>query len=167
MRKISMLMVMLLIVVGLSAEWSVHTVQNEMDGVVGHVAASDKTPPTKVMQFPYNIVWARVNVSRRLDSGSIMVSLSFNLENILGFEQVGDYLLGEIRVKWDNGKIETAQVWSHDQPELVIFSDTDAVLNKLKKSKSLLIELEWYNEGEVYFRFDLTGAAAAIKKIGG
>jgi len=45
------------------------------------------------------------------------------------------------------------------------FDYDDQIIDKMETHDTLLLELDWFGEGNVYFKFPLTGAAEAISTI--
>lgn len=64
-----------------------------------------------------------------------------------------------IHAKFDDGKIErfSAARSSSGKPDLIFISANGKFVAKLKKSKKLTIEADFYNVGSEQFQFDIAG----------
>lgn len=47
----------------------------------------------------------------------------------------------------------------------ISFFDTEGVVENIKKSNTVLLELDWFGNGKVYFRFNLSGSTKAINSM--
>ncbi len=73
-------------------------------------------------------------------------------------------LLTITRIKWDDSveNVTLTQTWG---AEFIHFNNAKKILSKIKTASSMLLELDWYGEGHVYFKFPLNGASEAIAEI--
>ncbi len=66
-----------------------------------------------------------------------------------------------------DGDNEWTYVGFSSQPNLdsfLHFQDDQAAISHMTTAGTVLLELEWYSAGQVYFRFSLQAASAAIAK---
>ena len=72
-------------------------------------------------------------------------------------------------------EITTRFKWGEESPVLMTltqewgakflhFSNDAKAIQNIEKNTTVLLELPWFGDGNVYFRFDLTGAKAAIQQ---
>ena len=71
------------------------------------------------------------------------------------------------RLKWDHliTDISLQQKWGSEYLNLASYnSESDLeISDKIRSSKSAMLELDWYGEGLVRFKYSLNGADEAIK----
>ncbi len=156
-------------VVGISyaaENWKISVDTDEMTEEKTCYALSKNVPPTRPMGFPYNDTRAWLGIG--YDGKKYWVFVGFNtIPNILDTDisSSGDYEYFFTRVKWDRDTIESVEL-SHDVGSRFLhFYDDDKIIEKIKNHKTMLLELKWFGEGKVYFKFPLTGAKEAIDKI--
>ncbi len=144
--------------------WGISTSTDEMSGEVSAYAISPYISPTHPMDFPYEDVeaWIGVGCSKANEWAYIGFSTAPNLVNTAtqnGYDEIST------RIKWDDSiqSVTLYQDWG-DKFLRFSFNSADAI-NKLQTHSTLLLELEWYGEGNVYFNFPLSGALEGIRSI--
>jgi len=114
------------------------------------------------MPFPYEDTKAWLGFG--CDGQSEWVYVGFSQQpNIVNTEPQDGYSTFSTRVKWDN-QVETmafSQKWGDS---FLNFQDDQKAMDKIAAAGTLLLELDWYGAGTVYFRFSLRGSTAAIDK---
>jgi len=146
-----------------SAEWTIFNSKDEMTGDESWYARSPYVEPTEKMSFPYHNISASLTVG--YDGESEWAYIVFNeAPNILDTELGDGYEIIETRIKWDDEveKVKFTKEWSS---KFIHFLYSDENIKKIKSHNTVLLELKWYNEGEVYFKFSLDGSSDAINKI--
>ena len=74
------------------------------------------------------------------------------------------YEIIDTRIKWDK-KIEEIRL-NHDYASKYIdFRNDQDIIEKIKNHNTLLLELNWFAEDEVYFEFSLDGSKEAMDEI--
>jgi|AntDeeMinimDraft_5_1070356.scaffolds.fasta_scaffold23980_1 hypothetical protein len=144
-------------------QWYVSSSKDEMTGEETWYALSPKTTTNNPMGFPYNGTKAWIGVGA--DGSSDWVYIGFSQEpNIKNTETKDGYSVFTTRVKWNDDVqyVDFSQDWGSRFVRFV--EDKDAIANITQNNK-VLLEIDWYGEGEVYFEFTLNGSADAIKKI--
>ncbi|MGM0609406.1 MAG: hypothetical protein ACQESP_13440 [Candidatus Muiribacteriota bacterium] len=146
-----------------SAEWTTSSSEDEMTGEKSWYAISPEVSPTEEMGFPYNGTKAFLVVGT--DGDSEWAYIGFSTEpNISDDETEDGYSVIKTRVKWDD-EVNTMTFTQKWGSKFIHFKNTDLAISKIENSNSVLIEISWYGEGEVYFRFPLDGSSDAINKI--
>lgn len=146
--------------------WRVSDSVDEMTGEQSFYSISQKIPPTNQMSFPYDdvVAWIGVGCSGTEEWAYIGFSTAPNLTND---ETKDGYDKIYTRIKWDDS-IDNAtflQDWGDNFLNFYDFQGASEMINKLQNHGTLLLELEWYGEGNVYFKFPLEGAKESINSI--
>jgi hypothetical protein len=144
--------------------WTISTSTDEMSGEVSAYATSHKISPTHPMDVPYDDVeaWIGVGCSNTFEWAYIGFSTAPNLMNTDihdGYDEIS------ARIKWDDSiqNVRLSQTWGD---RFLRFSlNSDDAIQKLQTHGTLLLELEWYGEGNIYFEFPLAGAAEGIRSM--
>jgi len=132
--------------------------------VVGY-AVSPHVAPSRQMEFPY--ADAEAWMGYMCDAKNEWVFVQFSTPpNIANTEPADGFNHFSTRLKWGD-EIKTtnlSQKWGAD-----VISFRDGGRDALKRLTSgtvdtVLLELDWFGNGVVYFRFSLQDAAAAIAK---
>ena len=143
--------------------WAISSSTDEMTGEKSHYASSPKIMATNPMDFPYNdvVAWIGVSCSGNQEWAYFGFSTSPNLVDT-EIEDGYDRIL--TRIKWGEVIINTSllQKWGNNFLEV---SNDEIFIDNLISSTTLLLELDWYGEGLVYFKFPLAGAAEGIRTI--
>jgi hypothetical protein len=114
------------------------------------------------MNFPYKDTEAWVGFI--CDGKNEWVYLGFSkTPNIVDTETGDGYNYFSTRLKWGD-EIKNARFSQKWGSSYINFRDGRDALKRLTSASadSLLLELNWYGNGTVYFRFSLEGAADAI-----
>lgn len=164
LRMIIFLTVMVLVfTISVSAEWKTFSSENEMTGKTIWLAHSSKVSPTQKMDFPYHDVKAWLGVGS--DGQNEWTYIGFtDSPNINDDETQAGYNIIKTRVKWDEEieKMSFTQSWGS---KFISFIKNGYAITKIENSNTMLLELNWYGQDKVYFRFSLTDSAAAINEI--
>ena len=171
MRIIS---VVLTILLGLSSTafcWNVTTVKDPMTGKIQVFAMSSAVPPQKRMGFPYQNTRAWLGVGCEGKSKSTFNDTSewafigfTTVPNLRNTEIRDGYSIVRVRVKWDD-TIETEALTQEWGDKFLSFLSDSYVIQKIQESNYMLLELNWFGEGMVYFKFPLKSSAKAIKEM--
>jgi hypothetical protein len=147
--------------------WQVSNSTDEMTGEKSFFTISPKISPTEQMDSPYDdvVAWIGVSCSGSKEWEYIGFSTAPNLTNTEikdGYDKIST------RIKWDNS-IENAEFLQTWGDKFLSFYDPqngdEEIIQKLQTHNSLLLELDWYGEGPVYFNFPLEGAKEGIDSI--
>ena len=145
--------------------WKTTTSTDEMSGETSFYTSSPNTSPTRPMGIPYDDVeaWIGVGCNKTDEWAYFGFSTAPNLVNTDtqdGYDKIS------ARIKWDDSIQNTTliQDWGDRFLHFSIFNSYDEI-QKLQTSDTLLLELDWYGEGKVYFNFPLAGASEGIESI--
>ncbi len=143
--------------------WSISSSIDEMTEETSYFAISENIFSTKPMDFPYEDVeaWIGVGCSGPSEWAFIGFSSAPNLENT---EIEDGYNRINTRVKWDD-LIEQITLYQDWGDKFLTAPFDKNIIENLASHDTLLLELEWYGQGNVYFRFPLTGAKDSIESI--
>ncbi len=145
------------------AQWTNSTSKDEMTGERSCYVHSKSTRPTEKMGFPYGDTTAWMGIGSDGESEWVYVRFS-DSPNLLDTSIEDGYNLIETRIKWDD-KVEDVTFVQEWGAEALHFRDDASAIARIMKSNSVLLELNWYGEGKVYFRFSLQGSSAGIAKM--
>ena len=168
MKKIIILSMMLVFTLVLTSfasdQWTVSSIsENEMTGEKAIYAFSPSVGSTKKMDFPYSNVKARLSVG--YDGKKPWVYIGFTESpNLLNTTIKDGYNLIDTRIKWDDElkNVTLTQDWGS---KFMHFKKDKIIVDYIVKSDTVLLELEWYGSGTVYFRFPLNGSSKAINEL--
>ncbi len=145
------------------AKWRVTVSKDEMTGEEIWYALSPEVSSTEPMNFPYEDTKAVLGVG--YNGEDEWVYIGFNVTPNPLDTTIGDgYYIITTRIKWDD-EIETTKLTQEWGSKYLHFTEDEEVVSKIINSDTMLLELNWYGEGKVYFRFPLEGAAEAIDEI--
>ena len=68
------------------------------------------------------------------------------------------------RIKFDEN-VQNVQLIQLLEHKVAIFFKNENDEKRLFKSNKILLELDWYNEGKIYFEYDVKGVSQAIKNM--
>ena len=146
-----------------SAQWTTSVSKDEMDETETWYATSSYTSPTEKMSFPYGNIKAWLGIG--YNGKQEWVYIGFNDSPNLTDTSIKDgYDLISTRIKW-NDEVENIVLTQKWGSKFIHFRDDKAIVSKINQSDTVLLELNWYGEGKVYFRFSLVGSSDAINKI--
>jgi hypothetical protein len=118
------------------------------------------TSPTRPMGFPYSSTQAWLGFG--CDGQNEWTYVGFSSQpNLVNSEPQDGYSSISTRAKWDDS-VETVRILQKWGDSFLHFEDDPAVIAHITTAGALMLEIDWYSEGEVYFRFSLRGASAAI-----
>jgi hypothetical protein len=140
--------------------WSAFSSRDQMTNEVSAYATSIRIAPTRSMSFPYADVRAWLAVG--CDGASEWAYIGFNESpNLTNDENQDGYNLLKTRVKWNENVVNTyfTQDWG---AKFLHFRADKAAIEAIAESSSVMVEIPWYGQGAVNFRFPLDGSSAAI-----
>ncbi len=146
-----------------SDQWHVTSSKDQMTGEETWSAFSPMVGPLAKMGFPYGDTSARLTVSNNGKNEWAYFWFS-NPPNLLNTEIKSNYNLIKTRIKWDDELEDIAlkQEWGS---KFIHFIDYKGAIDKMLKSNSVLLELNWFGEGKVYFEIPLMDSTKAIQEI--
>ncbi|GEM_PF-758114 len=147
-------------------KWEVFIFKDEKAGKKTGVAISPLIAPTDSMGSPYSDIEAALGVG--YDGKYEWVCISFIQPPKLSGTELGDeneYDIISTRIKWDDVVETTELIYLWGSNLLCFIEVSEEVISKIINSDTMLLELNWYGEGKVYFQFPLVGAAEAINEI--
>ncbi|MDN5360544.1 MAG: hypothetical protein PWQ84_1607 [Thermotogaceae bacterium] len=166
-KRLILLTVVLVLMLSFSVsafgQWDVTVSENEMDGTRRLFAMSPRVGPTKSMGFPYDDMTALLVVGYNGEESWVYLSFK-DSPNLLNETIMDGYDLINTRIKWDE-TIERTTLIQEWGSRYLHFRDERNIISKIKQSNTVLLELDWYGEGKVYFSFPLDGAVDAINEI--
>ncbi|MCK5640127.1 MAG: hypothetical protein KAJ19_05000 [Gammaproteobacteria bacterium] len=161
MRYICLLLC--LVVAPAYAEWKVTGSTDEMTGKKSFSIISPLVDPTKKMAFPYSATKAFLGAgcSKTREWAYVGFTTTPNLST-------SDYADGKkrvvTRIKWDEQLGDITLLHGPGTKFASIYNSKQA-LDNINQSGTALLELNWYGEGRVHFKFPLAGSSAALKEM--
>jgi TonB family protein len=150
--------------------WHTFEDKDEMTGEIEKYAISPHVKSTRNMSFPYNDIESWIGIGSGKDN--CWVYIGFNESpNLLKSETQDGYNLIKARIKWDNNAVENITLFQDWGSRFLHFwrysgSYSDfKVIEKISEHKKLLLELNWYGQGNVYFEYSLNGSSKSISNI--
>ncbi len=149
MKKLLMLVMLSSMLFG---EWTTGLTEDKMTGEKRAYAHSKWVPSLSPMKFPYRGVKASLIIA--CDKKDEWANIQFSQKpNILNTETKDGYSLINTRVKVGNELKNFTFTQSWGSRTLHI----DSPYLELAKHKEFLVELDWYGNGKVYFKFNVEG----------
>jgi hypothetical protein len=146
-----------------SGQWDTFVSKDEMTGEKIWYASSPSVGPTEKMGFPYGSIKARIGIG--YDGEDEWGYVGFTEAPNLNDTSIEDgYNVIRTRIKWDD-ELESVELIQYWGSKFIHFRDDNTVVSNIAKSNAVLLELNWYGEGNVHFRFPLDGSVDAINKI--
>ena len=146
------------------SEWSVMSLVDKMTNAQQWYAVSPTVSSMDPMRFPEadTNAWLAIACDKDSEWTYIGFSTSPNLNDTSthdGYDTI------DTRIKWDDHirPVELIQKWG--SRFLHFGGDDKAMINRIIHHKSALLELSWYEQGDVYFKFSLVGAEQATDSI--
>lgn len=145
--------------------WHTRAIHNIMLSQDVWEAYSPYTSAIERMLIPYEGVKAQIVV--RYNGTDEVVGINFNWPpDVVGIPISKSTQIITGIVRWDNTLERVTLVQTSLGPQL-FFLDPWRVDERLRKAKSMILELDWDRIGPVHFAFNLKGASKAIGKIHG
>ncbi|MDO7976748.1 hypothetical protein [Oceanotoga teriensis] len=144
-------------------QWDTSVSNDPMTGTKTWYANSPMVTSTETLDFPYSDVKAWIGIG--YDGKEEWVYIGFTSSpNIVDTITKDGYNVINTRIKWDD-KIELISLRQEWGAKFIHFRDDKTIVSKISNSNTVLLELNWYSNGNVYFNFPLEGASSAIDKI--
>ncbi len=144
--------------------WYTQSDIDEMTGDEYHYAFSPKTNTTRKLPFPHNDLQSWIYVG--CHESYKWAAFGFTSEPNIPDDRTKDgYNLIDTRVKWDEEiRYDTfKQQWGSRFIESE--RNSGVMIERLKRYDQVLLELDWYRHGNIYFRYSLKGSVQAISEI--
>lgn len=158
-----MLFAFLFYTVDASAQWRISEDIDEMTGKKSSYALSERVQSTTPMNFPYQGTTGTLGVA--CDAGNEWAYIIFsNAPNIVNVDLEDGKNIIRPRIRWDEDvlRMQLNQVWGANS---LHFWNTRRAIDYIVASNEMLIELEWYGQNRILFRFSLQGSNNAISEI--
>ena len=152
-----------------SSNWSSITYYaDEMTGEQSFGAYSKAAGPTRSMEWPYNDVTAQVYFSCDAGKNNEGAWIRFSTSpNLIDDDIESGYNVINTRIRWDDKAAESATLTQQWGSEDLSFRYDQWAINRILAHNTMLLELNWYESGRVFFRFDLSGSTSAIEQARG
>ncbi|MCW3125507.1 MAG: hypothetical protein JWO03_1165 [Bacteroidetes bacterium] len=130
--------------------WSYESDTDKMTSKVVYYGSTDAKEPVK-LKFPYEGSEASLVIARK--NNQSLAYFKVTKGQILAANPVNG---GEIKVRFDSDQPETYQVSgpSDMSSETVFINSADRFITRLKKSKTLLVEVEFFDNGTRQVEFN-------------
>lgn len=164
LSNVIFLVLILSFTISAAAQWNIEIDEDAMTGEKVAYAISSRVKATEQMDFPYSDVEAWLGIGN--DGENEWVYLGFSTSPNLSDTTTKDsYNEIETRIRWNEDEIEEVLLTQDWGAKFLHFRDYEYIISKIENSNKLLVELNWYGEGSVYFNFSLEGSSAAIDEI--
>lgn len=156
------LFILTIFVTNVNAKWSISKNKDEMTGESSVYVFSNNVYSTKKMYSPYNKTSSVIGIGCDKDDAWIYVSFSAP-PNLNDKVTKNGYNLIITRVKF-NDEIKDVAMTQDWGSKVIHFKEDDYIIRKIKDSNTMLLELNWYGNDKVYFKYNLAGSTKAINK---
>lgn len=158
------LVLSMLITVSAETEWETFSEEDKITGEISWHAASPYVE-TEDLDIPFSDDKAKITISS--DGEYEWVTLGFTSSPILtDSESRSGNRLFKVRSRWGEDYITNVKLIEENRDDdYLFFWDNSRIISYMKEYESLLLELNWYGQGEVYFEFPLEGAKEALNEI--
>ena len=121
------------------------------------------------LSFPYKNLQSSVVIPLYLKPAFTFTSnANLNEGSYTLKEKYGDVKMANreinTRIKFDEN-VQNVQLIQLLEHKVAIFFKNENDEKRLLKSNKVLLELDWYNEGKIYFEYDVKGVSQAIKNM--
>jgi len=138
----------------LSSNWEYDESEDEMRGATSYFA-SNESINTVELQFPYQ-GGTRLNILLRDDAkhGKDIMFIVNKGQIFCGYQDC------HVNIKFDDGEVqryETTEAEAGSSEVLFLTNNIGGFVKKLKNSKTVTVEVNFYNHGAEQFKFDVYG----------
>lgn len=143
--------------------WYISSSKDPMTGDVSYYLHSETVGSIEEMSFPYNNVQSTLIIA--CGANDVWDYVWFSEMNVTGGSySFGSYYEYKERVRFDDD-IQTATMLAKSASHFLSFKYDDWLIRELKNTNLFMIELEWYGDGTVHFKYNVTGFNSAYKKL--
>ena len=170
MRKRMFVLVVILISLLATAtfgEWKLSSYKDNETGKTRWYLVSDYVLGMAADTGEYCPLTAAIFISYNDEYNTLVTSITFSpLVDLLNMKGTvyNNMLFFETWVMWDD-KIEKVEMTKLTNTAPLMFTNQNFVINKIRNSKTMLVELNLIGYGTVYYVFDLKGSSAAIDNL--
>lgn len=153
------------------ASWVVKSDTDRLSGVVEEYAVSDHVAPMDGMEFPYQDVESWLAVSCNTGKEKTAYIGFSESPNIINAATKDGYNVIKTRIRWDGviegGDIRVTVLTQEWGSRFLFFGpDKDAPAEMLiSEEDSMTLELNWFGNGKVYFKYSLAGSTQAMNQV--
>ncbi len=143
-----------------ASRWNLTTDSDPITGKTSAYAISPGFNSTEEMEFPYGGTEMSIGFGCNTDSEWLYLYFT-EAPNLINNDTKDGYNLSSSRVRWDGteGTVTLRQTWGGNTLHFVYAPDA---IGRIMRHNTMLIELQWYGSGDVYFEASLGGASDAI-----
>jgi len=143
--------------------WSVTRKIDPISGQTIAYASSPNSKPVRKREFPYGGIQMAIGFA--CDTDSEWGYLTFTETPNLIYDEIKDgYSLSLSRVRWDNVFYNRVELLQWRGEKALRFVNKARAIGDMMRYNTMLVELDWYGLGKVYFEATLAGSTAAISQ---
>ena len=144
--------------------WKVGEDKDEMTGEKSYyMFYSLPSKPKRKMDFPYSNVESGIMVGCK--AGNTWAYFFYtDKPNLINTETKDGYRIINTRIKFDD-RLENIRLTQDWGSKIIHPSDYQYFIEQLLKSNNVLLELNWYNNGNVYFSYSAKGFTKAFNEL--
>ena len=138
-----------------TAKWNSWEDNDPMTNIKSYGVSSQRSTPIEPMSFPFRDVEAIVGIS--CDGNPYFHFTTTPVLDDIGFHSDG-YISVMLRVRFDDKppfRTTFSQKWGSERMTPL---QGKIIFDSLLAHRTMLLELPWHTQGNVVFRFDLTGS---------
>lgn len=142
--------------------WKHFDSEDQMSGDVTHFATSPTAYPTQELPFPYSDLTSVIGVGCNKSSKWAYFKFS-TAPNLVNDETHDGYNVSKSRIRWGDtlDTVTLIQTWG-DVGLHAKFKDD--FIGKLRSNDDVILELEWYGQGSIRFKYSLNESKSSIDK---
>ena len=148
----------------LANSWQVKKEINPVSNIASYYAISPYSKPMSSLQFPYSDVKSWVNVGCDSEKNT-WAYISHTKSNFTGGKWSNSSKVHyNVRFKFDD-KNKLKFSLREKGNSLFVYTDKSAFIDNLKSATHMTTGIEWYKQGDVYFKYSMKGSSQAIDSI--
>lgn len=147
----------------LFAKWDTTTSVDKMTDKKSAYATSSYTSSMEPMSFPYSNIKSFIGIGCTETSSWAYIGFS-DSPNLVNTKTEDGYSVINTRIKFDN-IVKNERLTQDWGSKFIHFYNAEKIIQKIKQSKTLLLELNWYGNSPTYFKYQLDDAERAINSI--
>lgn len=144
-------------------QWRTSVSADEMTGETTYFAMSPQASPTQALEWPLHKLQAWLGAGCKKNSEWVFIGFT-TAPNLTGDETKDGYNRLRTRVRWDT-TVETVTLTQDWGSKFLHFQNDSAALARIAAGREVMVEVPWYGNGNVTFRFTLDGSSAALREM--
>jgi hypothetical protein len=148
-----------------TSNWTLSNNKDPMGEEQSYYLKSETVGSFDYLDFPYKDVSSNVMIG--CDNSGIWAYFWFNKFNLNGGKSdwIDNTVTYHFRIKFDQTVKPITMNQDMDNNHFLRIYYDSWFINNLKRANNIMLELDWYNNGKVHFKYDVSGFNKAYKKL--